>query len=77
MDKTTKIKNTKMKFPLKKYTNIKIFLKDYKSFLNSTLESIQNENLVKATTLIEKKIKQKKIFLYVETEDQLQLQIIT
>ena len=64
MDKTTKIKDTKMKFPLKKYTDIKIFLKDYKSFLNLTLDSIQNEKLVKAATLIERKVKQKKnIFL--------------
>ena len=64
MDKTVKIKNTKMKFPSKKYNNIKIFLKDYTSFLNSTLNSIKIETLVKAATLIEKKIKQKKnIFL--------------
>ena len=35
MDKTTKIKDTKMKFPLKKYTDIKIFLKDFKIFTTS------------------------------------------
>ena len=62
MDKTTKIKDTKMKFPLKKYTDIKIFLKDYKRVhVNDALRSIGEIWFLKGKSKKQRENAQKKM----------------
>ena len=65
-----------MKFPTKKYNYPKEYFKDYIYNFSNILDSNHYKELEKITNYLNLKIKAKKIFLYVEMADLLQLQII-
>ena len=54
-----------MIFPLKKYSKVINYYKDYIKNLDEVLNRINEKKLEQAASLIEKKIKLKKIFSYV------------
>ena len=61
-----------MKFPNKKYINLKHYFDDYYKELNMSISSVNIKNLNKVISLLKKFINQVKIkFLYVAMEVQL------